>query len=484
MKILITGANGYIGKRIIEPLLKAGHEVYCAVRNKGRFHFETKNDKLHVIEIDLEDPAKLHFPEEIEIAYYLVHSMRQGKEFEKTELKIASDFLKAIEKTSAKQIIYLSGIVNAEELSPHLRSRLAVEKQLRSGRIPVTVLRAGIVVGSGSSSFEIIRDLVEKLPVMITPKWLKTKCQPIGVRNVIEFLTRVLNYEPALNKDFDIGGPDVLTYKQMLMQFAELRNLKRKIITLPVMTPKLSSYWLYFVTSTTYQLAVNLVDSMKVDVVCRPNDLAEKLGVKLLTYKESVGIAFQKIEQNEIVSSWKNSFSAFNTKTAILSKLEVPEYGCFKDQKKREIPEHDLETVFNNIWTIGDSTGWYYGNILWQTRGFIDKFFGGVGLRKGRTHRSDTFAGDSVDFWRVLVADRQKRRLLLFAEMKVPGEAWLEFKICREQDKFILYQTATFRPHGITGRLYWYSMLPFHLFLFKGMIRNISKANLREVSPA
>ncbi|RYF98526.1 MAG: DUF2867 domain-containing protein, partial [Chitinophagaceae bacterium] len=432
MNILITGANGYIGKRIIEPCLKKGHDVYCVVRSSKRFNFETSGDQLHVIEADLEADQQIAFPPETDIAFYLVHSMREGKDFEKHELDIAENFLTAISKTKCRQIIYLSGIVNEEKLSKHLSSRLAVENKLRSGQVPVTVLRAGIIVGSGSSSFEIIRDLVEKLPVMVTPKWLNTRCQPIGVRNVIEFLTRVIDYKPTFDKDFDIGGPDVLTYKQMLLQFAALRKLKRTIITLPVMTPRLSSYWLYFVTSTSYPLAKNLVDSMKVNVICRPNDLAAELGIQLLSYSESVQLAFQKIEQNEIVSSWKNSFSAFNTDNSILGKVEVPAYGCFRDKKTMVIEPSEVDQVFRNVWTIGDKNGWYYGNMLWKARGWIDKFFGGVGLRRGRTHPLNTFPGDSVDFWRVLIADRAERRLLLFAEMKVPGEAWLEFHICSE----------------------------------------------------
>jgi uncharacterized protein YbjT (DUF2867 family) len=479
MNILITGANGYIGKRIIEPCLQNGHTVHCAVRSIKRFNFETDNPALHVLEADLSNADKLHFPEETDVAFYLVHSMREGNDFQDKERSTAENFLSALSRTRCRQVIYLSGIVNEKELSKHLSSRLMVENVLRAGPVPVTVLRAGIIVGSGSSSFEIIRDLVEKLPFMITPRWVQTRCQPIGVRNVIEFLTRVIGYEAAYNKDYDIGGPEVLTYKQMLLQFAELRKLKRSILTVPVMSPRLSSYWLYFVTSTSYSLAVNLVDSMKVNVICRPNNLAQELDIKLLTYKKSVELAFQKIEQNEIASSWKNSFSAFDTDNNILAKVEVPRFGCFTDRKTVTIKEDEVEQVFNNIWTIGDKKGWYYGNILWKTRGLIDKFFGGVGLRRGRTHPLNTFPGDSVDFWRVLIADRKERRLLLYAEMKLPGEAWLEFSICQDNGEYVLRQTATFRPTGISGRLYWYSMLPFHLFLFRGMINNISRADIK-----
>ncbi|HTL09178.1 MAG TPA: SDR family oxidoreductase, partial [Chitinophagaceae bacterium] len=344
------------------------------------------------------------------------------------------------------------------------------------GKVPATVLRAGIIVGSGSSSFEIIRDLVEKLPVMITPKWVKTLCQPIAIRNVIEFLTRIALQPAYYNNDYDIGGPEVLSYKEMMLQFASVRRLKRTILTVPVMTPALSSYWLYFVTSTSYTLAKNLVDSMKVNVVCRPNKLAEELGIQLISYRQAVEMAFQKIEQNDVVSSWKDAFSAFNTNPSILRNVELPAYGCFTDVKKRVINGNEA-AVFTNVWHIGGEKGWYYGNALWKARGFLDKAFGGVGLRRGRTSAGSLHSGDSLDFWRVLVADRKARRLLLYAEMKLPGEAWLEFKLDKQDGNSMLVQTATFRPRGLWGRLYWYSVLPFHYFIFNGMINNLVKTS-------
>ncbi len=443
------------------------------MRDKARFESETKDERLEIIETDFNEHSSA-FPVDIDAAYFLIHSMREGKGFEDSEKKVACEFLRLIETTSCKQVIYLSGIVNEQALSAHLSSRMAVEKILTEGKIPVTVLRAGIVVGSGSSSFEIIRDLVEKLPVMVTPKWVNTLCQPIAVRNVIEFLSGVLLKQKFYHQNFDIGGTEVLTYKAMMLQFAAERKLKRTIVTVPVMTPKLSSYWLYFVTSTSYPLATNLVDSMKVNVVCRPNTLAEELNIKLLSYREAVAIAFQKIEQNEVVSSWKDAFSAFNTNPGISKNVDVPTYGCFKDVKKREVTGQQ-EYVFNNIWSIGGEKGWFYGNSLWRARGFLDKAFGGVGLRRGRTHKSMLHAGDSLDFWRVLIADKTNQRLLLYAEMKLPGEAWLEFKADNKDGKTTLVQTATFRPRGLWGRLYWYSVLPFHYFIFNGMINNLVK---------
>jgi uncharacterized protein YbjT (DUF2867 family) len=475
MNILITGANGYIGQRLIQVLLQSSHQLYCCVRNRQRFEAEHQHPSIHVMEVDFLEPGDAILPKDIDVAFYLIHSLTgKAGQFEKEEERCAENFNTLIHQTDTRQIIYLGGIVNAEKLSAHLSSRLKVEEILRLSQIPLTILRAGIIVGSGSASFEIIRDLVEKLPVMITPKWLNTKCQPIAVRNVLHYLTGAMLREECYNKDFDIGGPEVLTYKQMLLHFAEVRQLKRHIITLPVMTPRVSSYWLYFITSTSYPLAVNLVNSMKVDVICRPNELREKLNIQLFTYKASVAMAFQKIEQNMVVSSWKDAFSSSKTPLQLMQQVKVPEFGCFKDVKYREIKPAETEQVLQKIWSIGGETGWYYGNTLWRIRGYMDKFAGGVGLRRGRTNIHDVHAGDALDFWRVLVADKQQKRLLLYAEMKLPGEAWLEFRIMRIKNKLQLRQVATFRPKGLWGRLYWYGVLPFHYFIFNGMIKQLT----------
>jgi len=366
-------------------------------------------------------------------------------------------------------VIYLSGIINDENLSKHLSSRKRVEEILSGASFNLTTLRAGIIVGSGSASFEIVRDLVEKLPVMIAPKWLNSRSQPLAVRNVIEFLTRVILRDETFNKSFDIGGPEVLTYKQMLLQFAEVRGLKRHILSVPVMTPKLSSYWLYFITSTSYKLAVNLVNSMKIDVVCRENNLNEILGIELLTYKQAVQNAFDKIAQQEVISSWTDALAGSVLEKGVSRLLEVPVFGCFKDQRKKIITS-EKETL-DRIWAIGGEKGWYYANWLWSFRGFLDKMMGGVGLRRGRKNESHISAGESLDFWRVIYASRDEKRLLLYAEMKLPGEAWLEFKIKNNT----LHQTATFRPKGLSGRMYWYSVLPFHGLIFNGMIKKLAE---------
>jgi len=470
MKILLTGSTGYIGKRLLPVLIEAGHEVVCCVRDVKRFN-PPASIKQHcsVIKLDLLDKTSLeNIPEDIDGAYYLVHSMSTSGDYSSMETESAINFRNAIQKTKVKHVVYLSGIINEKELSKHLNSRKNVETELGKGEYNFTTLRAGIIIGSGSASFEIIRDLVEKLPVMITPKWLNTKCQPIGISDVISFLSKSLFNQKTFNQNFDIGGPDVLSYKNMLLEFGKARNLKRKIMVVPVMTPKLSSYWLYFVTSTSYQLATSLVNSMKVEVVCRDNQINEILGVEPLSYREALKRAFSKIENNEILSSWKDSYSSSGISFNISEFVNVPSFGCFKDQ--RAIEMKDREFSIRRIWSLGGSVGWYYGNWLWQIRGIMDKFAGGVGLRRGRTNPNTINVGDSIDFWRVLYADKEEGRLLLFAEMKLPGEAWLEFKMVNNQ----LIQTATFRPLGVAGRLYWYAVFPFHGFIFKGMLKQLA----------
>jgi len=393
--------------------------------------------------------------------------MSNSKQYDKLEETSAKNFKDYIDKTDLDQVIYLSGIVNEEELSKHLQSRKNVENILASANFNLTTLRAGIIMGSGSASFEIIRDLVEKLPVMIAPKWLNTKCQPIGIKDVLSFLEKSLLNSKVYNQNFDIGGPDILTYKEMLLQFAEVRKLKRWIYTVPVMTPRLSSYWLYFVTSTSYMLASSLVESMTIEVVCRDRRINEILDIHPEEYIKTIDRAFVKIESNQIVSSWKDSQISGVKNISISDFIDVPDYGCFKDVRERKISSQ--EKVIQKIWSIGGDTGWYSANVLWKLRGYMDKIFGGVGLRRGRTNANTLRVGDALDFWRVLYANKEEGRLLLFAEMKVPGEAWLEFKIKEEK----LIQSATFRPHGLIGRLYWYAVLPFHGIVFNGMINEI-----------
>jgi len=387
MKILLTGANGYIGTRLLPVLLENGHDVICMVRDPRRFALESDfGNKVQIITGDLLNPESLkNIPEDIEAVYYLVHSMSgSGADFADLELKSAQNFVQQIQKTACTQIIYLTGIANDDELSKHLTSRLAVEEELKSSGISYTILRAAIIIGSGSASFEIIRDLAEKLPVMVAPKWVKTRCQPIAIRDVLAYLSGVLKNEKAYNEVFDIGGPDILTYKQMLLQYAESRGLKRWIITVPVLTPKLSSLWLNLVTAVPYSLARSLVDSMKNEVICKNDNIQKAVPKECLTYKEALNLAFEKIEQNSIVSSWKDALNRGYLETSFMDQVKVPQNGTVEYKVKMPF-QRKAEEVFENIWGIGGSRGWYYLDWLWSLRGFLDKMFGGVGTRRGRT---------------------------------------------------------------------------------------------------
>lgn len=469
-KILLTGANGYVGKRLLPELVALGYHVTCCVRDKQRFSLpDSISEYVDIIEVDFLDEQSLSvIPNDIDAAYYLMHSMSTAKDYPEKEKIVATNFKQYMVNTKVEQVIYLSGIINEDKLSQHLASRKAVEEILKKGHYALTTLRAGIIIGSGSASFEIIRDLVEKLPIMIAPRWLLTKCQPISIADVIKFLQASLLNTKTYDQYFDIGGQDVLTYNEMLLGYAEARQLKRWIGIVPVMTAKLSSYWLYFVTSTSYPLASALVSSMHIDVVCQDNKLAQLLDIEPLTYQQSLAKAFQRIEGHNIVSSWKDSRVSGQFNINLSEFLSVPKHGCFVD--KQIYPVINRQSCIYKIWSIGGEVGWYYATWLWKTRGFIDKLCGGVGLRRGRRNEHSINNGDAIDFWRVLYANEDEGRLLLFAEMKLPGEAWLEFKVKDD----LLEQTATFRPRGLWGRLYWYSVSPFHLFIFKGLAKKLS----------
>ncbi len=471
MKVLLTGATGYIGKRLLPNLIQKGHHVTCLVRDHMRFHIpEYYEEFVSVTEADLTDKTSLlNIPKDIDIAFYLVHSMSSDKNYQQKELESTINFREALEQTQVKQVIYLSGIINEKELSPHLQSRKNVEAELSKGSYALTTLRAGIIIGSGSASFEIIRDLVEKLPVMITPKWLNTYCQPIAISDVIKFLMVTINHPGTFNQNFDIGGPDLLTYKQMLLGYAKIRKLKRYIRVVPVMTPRLSSYWLYFITTTSYKLAIALVDSMKIEVICRNKSINELLGIEPISYEKALQAAFSEIKDEQILSSWKDALVISNHDFKLSDFIEVPTFGCYIDKRKAKVNKSNV--TLEKIWRIGGITGWHHANWLWQLRGFLDRLSGGVGLRRGRTQRTKIESGDVIDFWRVLYANKTEARLLLYAEMKLPGEAWLEFRLNGDT----LVQTATFRPKGLLGRLYWYTVLPFHHYIFNGMINQLAK---------
>ncbi len=476
MKILLTGANGYIGTRLLPRLANDGHEVYALVRSRFRIEIPEKfQSQLHVIEADLLDPSSLlKIPNDIDAAYYLVHSMSYSEKFSELEALSAKNFADRLEGTQAKQIIYLSGLSNEAHLSPHLTSRKRVGEILQKGKVPVTILMAGIIIGSGSASFEIIRDLVEKLPIMIAPKWLKQLTQPIAISDVLAYLTLVLGNATCFNQSFEIGGPDIMSYKDLLLNFAKMRGLKRKIFTIPVLTPKLSSYWLYFVTSTNFSLARFLVESLMNNAVCKENRIQTLFPRKLLSYEEALQLAFTRIEEDWVPSSWKDTLSGSSLHPDLSIYVHVPQFGILSDKRTVSF-SCSIEQVQKRIWSLGGKNGWLVMDWAWKLRGFLDKLVGGIGLRRGRTHPTRLKTGDALDFWRVLLADEKNRRLLLYAEMKLPGEAWLEFEIIPHETGGTLKQTASFRPNGVWGRFYWYSLYPFHVFIFSQLARNLAK---------
>ena len=473
MKILLTGANGYIGTRLLALLAEAGNCVYAVVRSRERIEVPAHLRKqVEILEADLLDPHSLkQLPKEVDAAYYLVHSMTsQRGSFDELERCCAENFSKAIQETKARQIIYLSGLCNDPDLSPHLASRLQVERILRDSGIPLTTLRAGIIIGSGSASFEIIRDLVEKLPIMIAPKWVNNLCQPISIYDILHYLKDVCLKPDCLGRTFDVGGPETLTYEQMMQILAQERGLRRYILRVPVLTPRLSSYWLVFITSTNFSLAYNLVDSLKNEAVCKDSSIRKIIPRDCLTYREAVQRAFVKIEQNAVISSWRDAMTGSALNPHLADYIEVPEHGCVQETVTREFTLPASE-VKKRIWSLGGDRGWLSYNWAWRLRGWLDKWVGGVGLRRGRTHPEKLKEGDALDFWRVLHVNKKSGHLLLYAEMLVPGEAWLEFTV----SDTTLTQTATFRPKGVFGRLYWYALLPLHKLVFNGLASALTK---------
>jgi uncharacterized protein YbjT (DUF2867 family) len=479
LKILVTGANGYIGLRLLPALLEDGHQVTGLVRDRSRFpaaQFQAfiEDGRLVLLEGDMLDPGHLpEAPREIDAAYYLLHSMGAGRGFEEREAACAQNSIKWLGAGNCRRILYLGGLVPAGPLSHHLQSRENVNAILRSSSIPVTTLRASIIVGSGSASFEIIRDLGEKLPFMITPRWTRTRCQPIAIRNVISYLTRCLDTPETIDQELDIGGPEVLSYRDLLRQYAEIRGLRRLFISVPLLTPGLSAHWLHFVTATTLPLAKSLIESLRNETICRDHRIEKFIPQKLIPYREAIELAFAIIAQNRVPSSWIDSLASGSLDPDFLRSIRVPEHGVLRDQQTVPLGPN-REAVIDGVWSLGGSFGWPSMNWAWRVRGWLDLLSGGCGLRRGRRHPRELRAGDALDFWRVVMADRDSdpasARLILVAEMKLPGEAWLDFEITPTE----LRQTATFRPRGLLGRLYWYSVLPLHVLLFPRMARRLA----------
>jgi uncharacterized protein YbjT (DUF2867 family) len=411
-------------------------------------------------------------------AFYLVHSMNpQSKDFAEKDLRAAQNAATASAEAGLERIIYLGGLGDEEDpsLSEHLRSRNEVGNILQSGPVPATVLRAAAIVGSGSASFEILRYLVDRLPVMITPKWVRTPSQPIGIRNVLNYLQGCLEHEETAGQSFDIGGPDVLTYQQLMEIYAEEAHLaKRRIIPVPVLTPRLSSYWIHLVTPVHASIARPLAKGLRNPAVCRDNRIRSIIPQKLQSARETIRTALERIRQEQVETCWTDAGALLPPEWTHCGDVEYAG-GTIAECGYRVRLRATPEEVWEPISKIGGKTGWYFGNSLWWLRGLIDRLVGGVGLRRGRRHSSQLFVGDALDFWRVLEVE-PPHRLVLLAEMKTPGEALLEFHITPlGKGQSELAQLSRFLPRGLGGILYWYVLFPFHQWIFLGMLKSIAK---------
>ncbi len=479
--VLVAGATGYIGGRLIPRLLEKGYRVRALARNPAKISSRiwAAHPKLEIVKADLLDLTSLNKAcRGCGAVYYLVHSMNPAsKDFAHTDREAAGNMVAAAEKAGVQRIIYLSGLgEESKELSHHLRSRMEVARILRSGKVPVTVFRAAMIIGSGSASFEILRYLVERLPVMITPRWVDTPCQPIGIRNVLHYLTACLECEATIGDTFDIGQEEIVTYRQLMTTFAEEAGLiKRFIIPVPVLTPRLSSYWIHLVTPVPSALARPLAEGLRNEVICHDFRIRELLPQDLFDCRKAVRLALERTRGHQIESSWTDAGAIPPAEWATPDDPAWAGGTQFNDSRQILLSA-PAEEIWKAVMRIGGETGWYYGNWLWGVRGFIDRIAGGFGLQRGRRCPLDLHPGDALDFWRV---SRVEKPLLLqlVAEMKVPGRAVLEFHLVEAStDQTFLQLRARFLPRGVLGILYWYAVCPMHELVFNGMLSGIGKS--------
>ena len=468
MKVLLTGSTGYIGRRLKQKLLDdESVELKLLVRNKKTIS-PTILDKVEVIEGDTFNKEALKEAlKDVEIAYYLIHSL-SNENYKDLDKISAQNFLDVAEECGVKRIIYLGGLgVKNEDTSEHLLSRIETGEILSSNKSVQTIwLRAGVIIGSGSASFEIIRNLTEKLPVMTTPKWVDTKAQPIAVNDVLSYLHDSLYLEVKENLIVDIGS-EQLKYKDMMKKTANALGLKRFLIPLPFMSINISSYWLNLFTPVPFTVAKALIEGLKSEVVIQ-NQNAKKYFPKIvpMSYEDAVKSAIKEIEENQVISRWNDKGDGVWEK---IGQKEISK-AIFIDRKEEDISNIEPSKVYQSFIGIGGENGWFDFDFLWELRGIIDKLIGGVGLKRGRRSQCDLRISDCLDFWKV-VDLKENERLLLYAQMKLPGSAWLEFKI---QDNKLI-QSAYFYPKGVLGRLYWYALVPLHYFVFNNMIKSIVK---------
>ena len=476
MRILIVGASGYVGGRLAARLLGQGHEVRLGSRDP-RGLAERFPDAV-VTRLDLLDqqtlPAAL---ENIDTAYYLAHSMAGGEAgFEQRDVTAARAFARAAHEAGVGHIVYLGGLGDPSVgLSPHLASRQQTGAQLAAPGVPVTEFRAAVIIGSGSASFELLRSLVEHLPVMIAPRWVRTLCQPIAIRDVLDYLVAAAGH-PERAGIVEIGGPDVLSYAQMMHTYARLRGMHRLMIPVPVLTPRLSSYWCSLVTPVPSAIAQPLIEGLRHEVVVRDPRPATAYDIQPMPYETAVARAIKRIDGREVETTW---FDSLGVPGQPHLAEEGSREGMIVDRQRRRV-RASAEVTFAEIERLGGTSGWPYANVLWGLRGLLDRVVGGPGMRLGRRHPERVRVGDAIDFWRV-EAVRRPDLLRLRAEMKVPGRAWLQYEVAEDPVGCRVVQTAFFEPKGLSGVLYWYALLPAHLFIFRGSIRELVKRAQREV---
>jgi len=467
--ILVTGATGYIGGRLVPRLLAAGRRVRCLSRNPERLAGRPWPGA-ELVKGDVSDPASLESAlQGVAQAYYLVHAMGEDRpDFRGRDLRQALAFAEACAKAGVRRIIYLGGLGDpGKQRSDHLASRQEVGAALGSTGVPVLEFRAAVIVGSGSASFEMIRHLTERLPIMITPRWVNTRCQPIGVRDVLTYLAEALE-QPQLEGVFEIGGGDVLSYREMMLGYAQARGLRRTILPMPVPLPFLSVLWVDLVTPIPLALAGPLVEGAATEVVVQDPHALAAFRVNPQTYREALALALQRLDEDAVETTWASSLAG------------APEGSSLGSHEGMLLARHSRhvkacpDLVFQACCALGGENGWPAGNWLWQLRGWMDRALGGTGMRRGRRHPRELRVGDPVDFWRVEAVEAD-HLLRLRSEMKVDGHAWLQYTVRPEGEGSRLEQTAFFEPHGLLGLLYWYSVLPFHWFVFPGMIRTLKK---------
>lgn len=474
---LVTGATGYIGGRLIPELLAHGYRVRVLVRDASRISQHSWANQVEIVDGDAENPAVLDRAlANVDVAYYLIHSLLVKGDFEESETRIAKQFGDQAASAGVRRIVYLGGIVSDEkEKSPHMKARAETGQMLSASGVPTIELRAGVVIGSGSASFEMLRYLTERLPIMTTPKWVNNRIQPIAVRDVLRYLLGAAAINPKINGTFDIGGPDVFTYADMMQRYAKAAGLRRRIIIpVPVLTPRLSSGWVGLVTPVPYTLAKRLVGSLKHEVVARPSNINELIPVAeggLTDFDRAVKLALAKIKDARVETRWSNASVPGTPSEPLPTDPDWAGGSLYKDVRVVR-SRNSIQDIWSRVESIGGENGYSTASWAWELRGLIDRAFGGVGLRRGRRDPKHLIIGDAVDFWRVeeLIPEKLLR---LRAEMKMPGLAWLEFSldVNHQTGESVLTQTAIYAPKGLLGHLYWWAVFPMHGLVFPSMAK-------------